>query len=112
VFALAVFGFLVGPRIARQSARLGSSLPGLMDQASTGQLSGQIDQLAERIGSERGWSDATQRRIQGFLLSRREHSPAWRSIGVRAAEAVQQVWVLFLVPILAIFLSPRWRQLS
>jgi hypothetical protein len=76
-----------------------------MDQASTGQLSGQIDQIAERIGNERGWSDATQKRIQGFLLSRREDSPAWRSASaVRAAEAAQQVWVLFLVPILAIFL--------
>jgi predicted PurR-regulated permease PerM len=105
VFALAVFGFLVGPRITRQSARLGSSLPGLVDQASTGQLSGQIDQLAERIGSERGWSDVTQRRIQGFLLSRREQLAGLaQHIGVRAAEAVQQVWVLFLVPILAIFL--------
>src|ERR1700685_2296670 len=29
--ALGVFGFLVGPRIARQSARLTGSLPGLMD---------------------------------------------------------------------------------
>jgi len=105
VFALAVFGFLVGPRITRQSARLGSSLPGLVDQASTGQLSGQIDQLAERIGSERGWSDLTQRRIQGFLLSRREQLAGLaQHVGVRAAEAVQQVWVLFLVPILAIFL--------
>lgn len=104
VVALAVFGFLVGPRIARQSARLGSSLPGLMDQASTGQLSGQIDRLAERIGSERGWSDVTQRRIQGFLLSRREQLAGLaQHIGVRAAESVQQVWVLFLVPILAIF---------
>jgi predicted PurR-regulated permease PerM len=102
--ALAVFGFLVGPRIARQSARLTGSLPGLMDKASTGQLSGQIDQLAERIGSERGWSDATQKRIQGFLLSRREDLAGLaQHIGIRAAEAAQQVWVLFLVPILAIF---------
>ena len=102
--ALAVFGFLVGPRIARQSARLGAQLPGLMDKASTGQLSGQIDQLAERIGSEHGWSDATQKRIQGFLLSRREDLASLaQHIGVRAAEAAQQMWVLFLVPILAIF---------
>ena len=104
VVALAIFGFLVGPRIARQSARLGASLPGLVDQASTGQLSGQIDQLAERIGNEHGWSDVTQRRIAGFLLSRREQLAGLAQyMGVRAAESVQQVWVLFLVPILAIF---------
>ncbi|MFY9647613.1 MAG: AI-2E family transporter, partial [Terriglobales bacterium] len=102
--ALAIFGFLVGPRIARQSARLGSQLPGLLDQASTGQLSGQIGQIAERIGNERGWSEATQQRIQGFLLSRRGQLAALaQSIGLRVAEAAQQMWVLFLVPILAIF---------
>jgi predicted PurR-regulated permease PerM len=101
---LGVCGFLVGPRIARQSTRLGASLPGLMDQAGTGQLSGQIGQLAEQIGSEHGWSAATQKRIQGFLISRREDlSSLARRIGIRAAEAAQQVWVMFLVPILAIF---------
>ncbi len=102
--ALAIFGFLVGPRIARQSARLGSSLPGLMDKAGTGQLSGQIGQLAERIGSQHGWSEETQKRIQGFLVTRRtDLSHLAQRIGIRVAEAVQQVWVLFLVPILAIF---------
>ena len=101
---LGVFGLLVGPRIARQSSRLGASLPGLMDQASTGQLSGQIGQIAERIGNEHGWSDATQKRIQDFLVSRRDDlSGLARSIGIRAAEAAQEVWLLFLVPILAIF---------
>ncbi len=102
--ALGLFGFLVGPRIARQGTRLGASLPGLMDKASTGQLSGQIGQLAARIGSEHGWSAETQNRIQSFLISRRaDFSRLAQRIGVRAAEAAQEVWVLFLVPILAIF---------
>ena len=102
--ALGGFGFLVGPRIARQSSRLEESLPGLMDKASSGQLSGQIDQLAERIGSQHGWSDATQKRIQTFLTSRRgDLYQLAQRIGLRVAEAAQEVWVLFLVPILAIF---------
>ena len=102
--ALVFFGFLVGPRIARQSARLGESLPGLMDKAGTGQLSGQIGQLAARFGSQHNWSVDTQKRIQGFLLSRREDlSSLAQHIGIRAAEAAQQVWLLFLVPILAVF---------
>ena len=102
--ALVFFGFLVGPGIARQSARLGESLPGLMDKAGTGQLSGQIGQLAARFGSQHHWSVDTQKRIQGFLLSRREDlSSLAQHIGIRAAEAAQQVWLLFLVPILAIF---------
>jgi predicted PurR-regulated permease PerM len=104
LIGLGLFGFLVGPRIARQSARLGESLPGLMDKASTGQLSGQIGELTARIGSQHGWSEQTEKRIQAFLMSRREDlSSLAQRIGVRAAEAAQQVWLLFLVPILAIF---------
>ena len=34
LLGIAVFGFLVGPRIARQSARLAESLPELIDQAA------------------------------------------------------------------------------
>jgi predicted PurR-regulated permease PerM len=102
--ALCVFGFLVGPRIARQSSRLAAQLPGLMDKASAGQLSGQIDRLAQQIGNEHGWSQATQKRIESFLLSHRSDlSNLAQRIGVRVAEAAQEVWVLFLVPILAIF---------
>ncbi len=101
---LALFGFLVGPRIARQSARLGESLPALMDKVSNGQLSGQIGQFTAQIGTQHGWSNATQKRIQNFLLSHREDlSRLAQRIGIRAAEAAQEVWVLFLIPILAIF---------
>src|ERR1700686_3244801 len=41
VIGLGMLGFLGGPRIARQGPRLGESLPGLTDKASTSQLSGQ-----------------------------------------------------------------------
>ena len=97
LMGLGVFGFLVGPRIARQAARLGDALPGLMDKASTGQI-------AVEIGHQHGWSDATQNGIQNFLKNHREdlYRLAQR-IGVRAAESAKEIWVLFLVPILAIF---------
>jgi predicted PurR-regulated permease PerM len=104
LIGLAIFGFLVGPRIARQSSRLGSSLPGLIDKSGTNQFSGQIGQIAERIGNERGWSDQTQKRIQSFVVTRRtDLSQLAQRIGIRVAEAAQKIWVLFLVPILAIF---------
>ena len=104
MIGVAIFGFLVGPRIARQSSHLGEQLPGLMDKASTGQLSGQLRQLAARIGSQHHWSEDTQKRIQTFLLSRREDlAHLAQRIAVRVAEALQQIWLLFLVPILAIF---------
>lgn len=102
--ALGLFGTGAGPRISRQSARLGAALPGLMEKASNGQISGQIGELAARISAQHGWSAATQARIQNFLYNHREDLSRFAErIGVRAAEAAQEVWVLFLVPILAIF---------
>ena len=104
LLAVGLFFALAGPRISRQSSRLGEALPGLMDKATSGQISGPIGDLAARISREHGWSAATQARIQGFLYSHREElAQLAQRIGVRAAEAVQAVWVLFLVPILAIF---------
>jgi predicted PurR-regulated permease PerM len=104
LIGLAVFGLLVGPRIARQAARLGDALPGLMDKASTGQISGQIGQIAVDFGNKHGFSVATKDFIQNFLMNHREDlSNLAQRIGVRAAESAKELWVLFLVPILAIF---------
>ena len=104
IIGLAVFGLLVGPRIARQATRLGQAMPGLMDKASTGQISGQIGQIAVEFGNRHGWSDATQTFIQNFLRNHREDLfKLGQRVGVRAAESAQEIWVLFLVPILAVF---------
>jgi predicted PurR-regulated permease PerM len=102
--ALGLFVLFAGPRISRQSARLGESLPGLMEKASSGEVSSQIGQLVARVSKQHGWSEATQYRIQSFLTTHREDLFKFaQRVGVRVAEAAQQVWVLFLVPILAIF---------
>lgn len=102
--ALGLVVFFAGPRISRQSARLGQALPGLVDNAGNGQLSGQIGELAARIGSQHGWSETTQARIQDFVGSHREDLSVFaQRIGVRAAQTAQESWTLFLVPILAIF---------
>ena len=104
LLAVGLFFVLAGPRISRQSSRLGETLPSLMDKASNGQISGPIGDLAARISKERGWSAATQARIQGFLYNHRDDlSQFAQRIGVRVAEAAQNIWLLFLVPILAIF---------
>lgn len=104
VVALGLFLLFAGPRISRQGARLGEALPGLMDKASTGELSSQIDKLTARIGSQHGWSQATKDRIQDFLIAHREDLVLFaQRVGLRVAQAAQEVWVLFLVPILAIF---------
>jgi predicted PurR-regulated permease PerM len=104
LLAVSLFFVVAGPRISRQSARLAEALPGLAEKASNGQISGQIGELAARISAQHGWSAATQARIQSFLYNHREDlSNFAQRIGLRAAEAAQQLWVLFLVPILAIF---------
>ena len=104
LLAVSLFFVLAGPRIKRQSARLGETLPGLMDRASSGQFSGQIGEFAARISREHGWSAVTQQRIQTFLYNHRtDLSHFAQRLGIRAAETAQAVWVLFLVPILAIF---------
>jgi predicted PurR-regulated permease PerM len=75
-----------------------------MDKSSASQLSGQIGELTAQIGHQHGWSDATQTRIRDFLMNHRQDlTRLAQRIGFRAAEAAQQVWLLVLVPILAIF---------
>jgi predicted PurR-regulated permease PerM len=104
LLALGAFAVVGGPRISRQSSRLGEAIPGLVDNANSGQLPDQIAKLVARISNQHGWSDATRYRIQAFLTDHRDDlvNLAQR-IGIRAAEAAQEVWVLFVVPILAIF---------
>jgi len=101
VIALGLFIFFVGPHITRQAARLGEAWPGLMDKMRTGQI-------AHEIGREHGWSFQTQNTIQDFLLNHREQlanisSMLAQRFGMWAAETAKEIWVVFIVPILAIF---------
>jgi predicted PurR-regulated permease PerM len=90
---LTLVGFFVGPRITRQGARLGQA----MDKVD-------YSQIAQDIGQQRGWSAATQARIQEILNNHKEELKALAPrIGLRVAESAKGFWVLFLVPILAIF---------
>lgn len=92
-----LLAFFVGPRITHQAGRLGQAMPGLIDRVGSGQI-------ARDIGQQRGWSELTQDRIQDFLLSHKDEVQSFgQRVGVRVAESVKEIWVLFLVPILAIF---------
>jgi predicted PurR-regulated permease PerM len=94
---LALLVFFVGPRVTRQATRLGEAWPELTNKVKTGQI-------AVDIGQQRHWSGATQGRIRDFL---KEHSQDMielaQRIGVRVAETAKNIWVLFVVPILAVF---------
>jgi predicted PurR-regulated permease PerM len=101
LLGLSLIGFLLGPRITRQAARLGEAWPSLVEKVRTGQI-------AQDIGQEHGWSFDTRSKIQGLLLGHRDQLARISSffaerIGIWLAETAKQIWVLFLVPILAIF---------
>jgi len=57
---LVLLVFFVGPRVTRHAGRLGEAWPELTKKVSSGQID--VD-----IGQQRGWSGATQRRIQEVL---------------------------------------------
>jgi predicted PurR-regulated permease PerM len=95
---VATFFFFVGPKIGHQAQRLGDTMPQLLDQVSSGNI-------AVTIGQERGWSATTIRQSQAFLNRHRDDLVAIaQRIGVRAAEAAKESWLLVVVPILAAFL--------
>jgi predicted PurR-regulated permease PerM len=101
ILGLSLIGFFVGPRITRQGARLGEAWPSLTEKVRTGQI-------ALDIGEQHGWSAQTQNALQSTLLSHRDQLVKFSSalaerLGVWLAETAKEIWVLFLVPILAIF---------
>jgi predicted PurR-regulated permease PerM len=98
--------FFVGPRIARQSQRLADTLPGLLDQVSSGKI-------AVTLGQEHGWNATTIRQTQAFLAShRRDLLVLIQRLGLRAAEAAKQSWLVVVVPILAAFFLKDGRNFS
>jgi predicted PurR-regulated permease PerM len=98
--------FFVGPKIVRQGQRLSAALPALLDQVGSGNI-------AVTIGLEQGWSGTTIRQTQAFLVSHREDLLSIiQRLGLRAAEAVKESWLLIVVPILAAFFLKDGRAFS
>ena len=106
VLLLVTIFFFVGPRIAHQSQRLSATLPGLLDQVSSGKI-------AVTLGQEHGWSATTIRTTQNFLASHRSDVlDIMQRAGLRAAEAAKQSWLVIVVPILAAFFLKDGRAFS
>ncbi len=94
---LVTFFFFVGPQIARQTQRLTESLPKLLDNVSSGNI-------AQQIGQERGWDQATTTLMQKILYNHRDAVLSIaQTVGLRVAQVAQQSWLLVVVPILAAF---------
>ena len=92
-----VFFVLVGPRVTREGARLGQSLPSLLNTLSSGQI-------ANQFGAEHGWSRASTEFVQSFLASHKDDiSRMAQRVGLRMADVAKQAWLFFVVPLLSIF---------
>jgi predicted PurR-regulated permease PerM len=103
---LVLFFTFVGPQIGKQGAKLGQALPQLLDRVTSGEI-------ALSFGAEHGLSYATAQQLQRFLAS---HSSEIKDLaqraGLRVAEAVKNIWLLVLIPILAAFFLKGGREFS
>ena len=101
-----VFFVLVGPKVTREGARLGQSLPTLLTQLSSGQI-------AQQLGAEHGWNTKSIDLAQSFLLSRSAQiTQLAQRIGLRVADVAKQAWLFFVVPLLSIFFLKDGRSFS
>ncbi len=96
----------LGPKIVHQAEHLSRILPSLNERVTSGQI-------AQQIGSEHGWSYATQVRVQHFIAG---HQSAIHALEGQIAEdagvfARNIVWV-GLIPILAIFFLKDGKSIS
>jgi predicted PurR-regulated permease PerM len=100
-----VFFISMGPRIGRESARLGQSLPALAKLSS--------GQIAEQLGEEHGWNSRLIEFLRDYLASHDDEiEKLAQSVGLRVAEVAKQAWLLAVVPLLSIFFLRDGRVFS
>jgi predicted PurR-regulated permease PerM len=100
-----LFFISTGPRIARESARLGQSLPALSHLSS--------GQIAEQLGHEHGWNSRIVEMLRDYLSSHSaEIEKLAQNIGLRIADVAKEAWLLVIVPLLSIFFLKDGRAFS
>src|SRR5580700_9130777 len=100
-----VFFISMGPRIGRESARLGQSLPALARLSS--------GQIAEQLGQEHGWNSRMVELLRDYLASHSDEiEQLAKNVGLRLAEVAKQAWLLAIVPLLSIFFLKDGRAFS
>jgi len=106
LLAVVVLFFVsMGPRIARESARLSQSLPDIAKLSS--------GQIAEQLGEQHGWNSRLVEMLRDYLASHgNEIAALAKNVGLRVAEVAKQAWLLFVVPLLAIFFLKDGRAFS
>ncbi len=99
------FFISMGPRIGRESARLGQSLPALAKLSS--------GQIAEQLGEEHGWNSRMVEFLRDYLASHSDEiEKLAQNVGLRVAEVAKQAWLLVVVPLLSIFFLRDGRAFS
>ena len=100
-----LFFISTGPRIARESTRLGQSLPAL-SRLSSGQI-------AQQIGEEHHWNSRLVELAQNYLASHSEEiTKMAQAVGLWVADVAKQAWLLLIVPLLSIFFLKDGRAFS
>ncbi|MGB8987451.1 MAG: AI-2E family transporter [Candidatus Sulfotelmatobacter sp.] len=100
-----LFFVSTGPRIGRESARLGQSLPAL-SRLSSGQI-------AQQLGQEHGWNARLVEVAQNYLASHSDEiTKLAQAIGLWVADVAKQAWLLVIVPLLSIFFLKDGRSFS
>jgi predicted PurR-regulated permease PerM len=101
-----VFFVSVGPKVTREGARLGQSLPALLSKLNSGQI-------AKQIGQEHGWSTTSIELAQSFIASHSDEiTQLAQHVGLRLADVAKQAWLFFVVPLLSIFFLKDGRAFS
>ena len=95
----------MGPRIGRESARLGQSLPAFA-QLSSGQI-------ADQLEKQHGWNTRIVNLLRDYLASHSNEITAMaQNVGLRVADVAKQAWLLVIVPLLSIFFLKDGRAFS
>jgi predicted PurR-regulated permease PerM len=101
-----VFFVAVGPKVTREGAKLGQSLPTLLARFSSGQI-------AQQLGVEHGWNAKSIEMVQSFLVSHSDEiTQLAQRVGLRVADVAKQAWLFFVVPLLSIFFLKDGRTFS
>ena len=101
-----LFFVSMGPKVTREGARLGQSLPALIPQLSSGQL-------AEQLGEQHGWNFRTTELLRKYLAENKEAiAQVAQRIGLRVADVAKQAWMFVIVPILSVFFLKDGRAFS
>lgn len=106
IVGLGIVFSLVGEKVVEEGQKLMQQAPQWSEQISSGQI-------VQQVGAKRGWSQETINHISSYLQNHQaEIIAVSRNFVLRAFKAVQSMWWLLLVPILAIFFLKDGEQMG